>query len=159
MKCTRIQPSHSCTNNGVLFLLSGNKVIPEAEPGAQLTCQLLYRLLDRSQTSSVGPYQDDKYSCETSPDGILLSAAQEHVEVNIVLDVLKGIMKFSESESSTYRYCLILLCNFTSGILLASTCTSGIATFQTEFYFLLLLLLFRTKFYCLLQKLRSFFCF
>ncbi|XP_046852491.1 mediator of RNA polymerase II transcription subunit 12-like protein isoform X2 [Xenia sp. Carnegie-2017] len=75
-----------------------NKVIPEAVGGAQLTCQLLYRLLDCFQTSSVSPYQGDRYSCETSPDSVLLSAAQKNVEVKILFAVLKALMKFSEAE-------------------------------------------------------------
>ena len=86
-----------------MFSLTGNKVIPEAEAGAQLTCQLLYKLLDRSQASSISPYQSEKYSCEISPDGVLLSAAQENVQANVIINVLKTIMKFSEAESSTYR--------------------------------------------------------
>lgn len=77
-------------------------MIPEAEAGAQLTCQLLYRLLDRSQAASISPYVSDKYSCETSADGILLSAAQENVQVNVIIDALKAIVKFSDAESRTY---------------------------------------------------------
>ena len=79
-------------------------MIPEAEAGAQLTCQLLYRLLDRSQTCSISPYQGEKYSCENSPDGVLMSAVQGTVHVNFILDVLKTVMKFSEAESSTYIF-------------------------------------------------------
>ena len=79
-------------------------MIPEAEAGAQLTCQLLYRLLDRSQTSSISPYQGEKYSCENSPDGFLLAAVQENVQVDVIVNVLKTIMKFSEAESSTYIF-------------------------------------------------------
>jgi hypothetical protein len=92
------------TDIKILFLSTGNKVIPEAEAGTQLTCQLLYRLLDRSQTCSISPYQGEKYLYETSPDGVMLSAVQENVHVNVVVDVLKTIVKFSEAESSTYIF-------------------------------------------------------
>ena len=77
----------------LFFCISGNKIIFEAEPGAQLACQLLFRLLDQSSDNPIIPLSVDKFSFEPTPDRALL---------------LKAIMRFSEAESSMYS-CVYML--------------------------------------------------
>lgn len=74
-----------------------------------MACQLLFRLLDQSPDNSDHSYTTDTFSCEPTPDRALLRAAQENVQVSVIFDVLKAIMKFSEAESSKCNFGMRLM--------------------------------------------------
>ena len=92
----------------LFFCISGNKIIFEAEPGAQLACQLLFRLLDQSSDNPIIPLSVDKFSFEPTPDRALRYSAQENIQPCQIFAVLKAIMRFSEAESSMYS-CVYML--------------------------------------------------